>query len=527
MSEGPSDIPAKPVLGLFADEAELRDHLGERLDLIEDGLTLLDTEYWLGNPAGAGGRIDILARDDLDHVVCIEVKRSDQSARETLNELSKYLTLLVERDRVPRELIRCLVVSTHWHELLLPLSYFAFSSGVNVTGFHAVAEDGMVALHAVTLRELRFLPQLSPDMDFIWFEDEANRLRYIEWVAERAKGLSFMRLALLMLERVAGRTTGRPSYPLVVCVWRIADGFHHRIVEVTGVPIGHSFPYVAPGWEAESDAKDWITEVTETDIPQVLRGWQHGTPEMLQSMVVNHALQRVVRIGDWPRLELINDDARILEAALANSPLGGTERQNRNRYQRIVRPAVASSWRMAVDSFLDFIAFEPSWREAAAAFLSSLSGDVRVELHAFDKKHLIYAIHQARTHSDAGLGFFEIIVRANDAVVGGMHGHYIWDGSTRPEGALAAIQAVYGDTGWARLAIGSAVDQRRYESALVPHGFVPVVDRIYENDRVIFGEPLERHTLRDFVLANPDYSREISEALERHGPLPTDSTAPV
>jgi len=524
MSDLPPASNSGPVLGLFANEAELRDHLAEHLDLIEPGLTLIKTEYVLGNPDGSGGRIDILARDAFDHLVCIEVKRSDRSARETLNELSKYLTLLVERDRVPREMIRCMVVSTHWRELLLPLSYFAFSSGVDVTGYRAVAEDDDLVLGREQLKELSFLPQLSPDMDFIWFEDEAPRRRYVDYIRARSTDLPFVRLALLLFEPIPPPRTDRPAFPMVVCVWRVSDRLYDRIEAVTGKPIGADFPYAAEGWEAESDAKDWIGDVPHEELLEMANGWQHGTPEMLQSLVANYGLRSVERVGDWPKLEFINDDQRILSAALAGSPLGGTERPNRNSYRAVVTPAVTSSWKLGVDGFLAFIAFEPAWHSAAAGYLATLQGDVCVELHAFDKKHLVYAIHQARAHEETSLGFFEIIVRAKGDVQGGMYGHYVWDGRTCPANAQEAVEAIYGDTTWARWSIGSAVDQQRYEGALALHGFVPVVDRLYEAERTIFGEPVERHTIREFVLAKPDYSRQVSEVLERHGPLPTDPT---
>ena len=68
---------------------------------------------------------------------------------------------------------------------------------------------------------------------------------------------------------------------------------------------------------------------------------------------------------------------------------------------------------MAVHAFLAFIAFEPVWQEAARSYLEVLSdNEVSVELHAFDKKHLAYAIHQAQTHEETMLSYFEIIVRA-------------------------------------------------------------------------------------------------------------------
>jgi len=312
---------------------------------------------------------------------------------------------------------------------------------------------------------------------------------------------------------------------MMVCVWRIPDERADEIEAVIGTKIGEDFPYAAPGWETEADAKNWISERALHEIPEFANGWTHGTPEKLHSVVATHNLIRVERIGDWPRAEIVNDDESILNAALATSPLGGSERPNRHIYRTIVSPKITSSWRSAVDGFLAFIAFEPAWHAAAQQYLSALDGqDVRVELHAFDKKHFFYGVHQARAHTNADLGFFEIIVRVDDQVFDGLYGHYAWDGETRPTDAVAAIEAVYGNTTWATLSIWSAVDNNRYEAAIPMHGFAAVIDHVSAVDEPFHFPPLFRNTLHDFVAANPDYCREVSETLELIGPLPTDPT---
>ena len=514
---------ARPVLGLFANEAEFRDHLADHLNLVAAGLTLLQIEYGLDNPNGAGGRIDILARDAFDHVICIEIKRSDSSARSTLNELGKYVTLLVERDRVPKEMVRCIVVSTHWSELLLPLSYFAYASGVDVTALHAIVEDSDIILRPVVLKTLQFLPQLSPDMDLVRFEAAEPRQRYADYIVARATQMPFVRLALFLFVAKPTLPEGRPAFPMVVCIWRVPDGLHERIEAVTGKNIGSDFPYAAPGWEPEADAKDWIGDVPHEDLPELAHGWTHGTPEKLQSLDVNYSLDRVLRVGDWPKIDAINDDARLLKAALAVSPLGGSGRANRNSFRATVSPTVATSWAMAVEGFLDFIAFEPSWQAAARSYLEQLLGsDISVELHAFDKKHFLYAVHQARFHDDAMLGYFEIICRNGDTVFNGLHGYYTWDGGTCPDYAEATIYRTYGDETHAMFAISSAVDRQRYEVANVIHGFIPVIDWLDETGTLNAGRPTFRHTLQDFVRANADYCAQVSAVLERCGELPTD-----
>lgn len=62
-------------------EDDIRRYLARHLELLERGLTLLKEEFPLANPAGAGGRIDILARDSFGQFVLIEIKRSDKAAR--------------------------------------------------------------------------------------------------------------------------------------------------------------------------------------------------------------------------------------------------------------------------------------------------------------------------------------------------------------------------------------------------------------------------------------------------------------
>lgn len=535
MSEAPSDSDftegsrsgrdgnGLPVLGLFRDEAALRDYLAANLDLIEPGLELLKIEYPLDNSDGSGGRIDILARDGLDHVVCIEVKRSDQSSRAALNELSKYVTLLHERDRVPREMIRCVVVSTHWSELLLPLSYFAGSSGVDVVALKAVASDGALVLKPLELRPPRFLPQLCPALYVAWFDEAAVRDRYVELVGKRSTMLPFVRLALLLLEPARELEPGRSPFGVVECVWRIPDARLADVERVTGQQIGSGFPYAVLGWDAELDALGWIDDVLAE--AGGAYGFNHATSESLRNMLDAYEVSRIERVGDWPKLEFINGDDRILDSVLSRSPLGGSARQNRHSFEARVTPGKRSSWRAAVSAFLDFIAFEPDWRREAEGFLDGVPDRYDVHLHAFDKKHFFYAVHQARTHPETTLSYFDVAVTLEDSYISGLVGGYRWDGATVPDDARGAIESVYGSLRWARLSLGSSVDDQRYEAALPLHGFAPYVEFFVSEKDLEERGGFRPGGPASFVAENPEYSRKVSGLLETMGPLPTDPRA--
>jgi len=514
---------ALPVLGLFRDEAGLRDHLALNLDLIEPGLTLVKVEYTLENPDGAGGRVDILARDRFGHVVCIEVKRSDQSARAALNELSKYVTLLHRRDRVTLERIRCVVVSTHWSELLLPLSYFAAFASFDVEGVKAVAPAGSLKLEPVELPPAAFLPQLCPAMEVAWFDDAAVRDRYVELLADRSARLPFVRLALLLLEPGGPLSPERSRFAVVACVWRIADAHLIEIEAATGQPVGSDFPYAAEGWEAELDGMGWIDDVFG-EVGGAF-DFNYATSESLANMLGSYRLERVERLGDWPRAGLIDDDAQLLDAVLSRSPLGGSDRRNRHVFDATVTPSIVPSWRAVVAAFLDFIAFEPTWREEAEAFLAAVPAHHDVRLYAFDKNHMFFAIHQARAHPGAALSHFAIEVLTGNHPVVTMVGFYRWDGSTCPADAREAIEAVHGSVRWATLGAGSAVDVQRYDAAMPLHGFQPEVEVVDDGEDEAEEGRFGIGDLRGFVDAHPGYARNVSELLERMGPLPTDPRA--
>lgn len=105
-------------------EARLRDELSNSLDLLEPGLALRAVEFRLPNRHGASGSIDILATDRFAAIVIIEIKKSNQTARQALHELHKYVALIKYDHGLRDSQVRCMLVSTEWHELLVPFSEF-------------------------------------------------------------------------------------------------------------------------------------------------------------------------------------------------------------------------------------------------------------------------------------------------------------------------------------------------------------------------------------------------------------------
>jgi Predicted nuclease of the RecB family len=103
-------------------EDKIRVYLAQHLNIISNDLELVKEEYYLKNKYGANGRIDILAKDQDNNYVIIEIKKSDQAARQALHEIAKYTALLKQELLVKDSEIRIIIVSTTWNELLIPFS---------------------------------------------------------------------------------------------------------------------------------------------------------------------------------------------------------------------------------------------------------------------------------------------------------------------------------------------------------------------------------------------------------------------
>ncbi|WP_116789541.1 endonuclease NucS domain-containing protein [Flavobacterium psychrotrophum] len=132
-------------------EAALRDYLAAQLNIIEFGLTLLEKEHYLRNVSGANGYIDILAKDLLNNYVVIEIKRSQQSSRQAIQELLKYIALLKQNYHARDSEIRCIIISTHWDELLVPFSELHYQTTLDIKGLKLKVDESFNALSCCKL----------------------------------------------------------------------------------------------------------------------------------------------------------------------------------------------------------------------------------------------------------------------------------------------------------------------------------------------------------------------------------------
>jgi hypothetical protein len=136
-------------------ENELRDLLAVQLAILEPGLSLIDKEKYVPHSLGTRGFIDLLACDAVGHFVLIELKRSDTAAREAIHEAIKYVEAVKEHFGARAHELRVFVVSTNWHELLVPFSRFVTDCRLSVQGFEVSVEVNSKSITAFPVTPLK------------------------------------------------------------------------------------------------------------------------------------------------------------------------------------------------------------------------------------------------------------------------------------------------------------------------------------------------------------------------------------
>ena len=132
-------------------EARIRDYLANNINFISDDLTVIGKEYKIaittdkkwksGQKVNIRGFIDILAQDSDGNYVIIEIKRSEKTAREAIDEVLKYAYMLEAEFGVRESEIRIIIVSSEWDSLIVPYSKLYQKSVFSLEGIEIILDE--------------------------------------------------------------------------------------------------------------------------------------------------------------------------------------------------------------------------------------------------------------------------------------------------------------------------------------------------------------------------------------------------
>ena len=154
----------------------IRENLFKTLNQHFPNLTPIDQEVYL-KIDNQRSFIDILAHDEKNNYVIIELKRTNQASRQALHEVFKYTEFVKKNYAVNDEHIKVMIVSTEWRELLIPYSKFVSNNTfLDIKGIHLFVDSNGNCIRHNEIKPLEIKDELvfSPKHLCTFHNDQAS-----------------------------------------------------------------------------------------------------------------------------------------------------------------------------------------------------------------------------------------------------------------------------------------------------------------------------------------------------------------
>lgn len=420
-------------------EEKIRRNLAGNLWFLEEGLRLVEEEYKLPNSYGSKGFIDILAVDQNDQYVIIEIKRSNQAARQALHELFKYPSLLQFELGVKRSEMRVMLVSTEWSELLVPFSGFLNTSDLDVKGYKLVIDDeaNPVSSEMVIPIELPMHRALSRNHTMLLYFQESSVEENIERVKEKLEEYGLCDFVVL---HMASEKDIMHPFAIYIAHQRYSEDTYIRLLQERLYRIYErdeveELLEEILDYKSDCSEEEYITYLEESLLAPLVRelNWdtvEIGEPEKLASSLSNGWQIHTVRRGG-----IYAKDGRLRDETIVIDELLGLAGINFESYLTQCHSTSRAKMKEITEELDRFLEYSPAWKAHIMSLLDRHKGTpFRFSLFIYNPGNILESLWWTIKHQTKNsLPQYQLIVDAEDESKTYIYDGYIkWDG-TEPQ----------------------------------------------------------------------------------------------
>lgn len=513
-------------------ENRYRDFLAEHLELISNGMTLLDTEMMLPNDLGAKGFVDLVVRDKFGVIVLIEIKRSDSAARDAMHELFKYATLFRKEHGLDIHQFRCILLSTTWHELRVPFSEFLKSSPFEIEGRELlIGQDGDPSetrdIEALTLDGP---VSLCPKHEILLYERESAREADHVRLTEALDAIGILDYFFFHLDLVTNDPTIIHPHATYLVLGEFSPSLRNFIQYGSATPPEESFDIEAEWGESLMDPSIWEHE--ENALARVNRSCRPDTveigyPDKLRVTLESWKHSTFVRSGRFKSQVIWPDDA-LFSAALSE----GDKHTNYFTYQ------ASTANNAACKQLLSKIEYSlmgaGQWEKSVPRLLRALLADAQVSaisVRLYSPCDLLFGLFALDAGRPDYLPGLEVVADSHAESARIFIGHLTWDRRTLMEKARGVSKSLPEGIGHYLMAQNFGEQWREETRLCALHGLQYSIFELPDTPEggvlqlhtkgsdlkftQISSRKLQRISISSFAAKNSEYLRELNETLHR------------
>jgi hypothetical protein len=396
-------------------EEQIRDFLSENITFISNDLTFIQKEYPLPNNVGTRGRIDILAKDEENNFVIIEIKRSNQTARQAITEVCKYSALLKQNLHIKDSEIRIIIISTTWDELLVPFSEFKKHSLLLVEGYEISIDGSNIPINIKKVKpaDNNFIRKLSRNY-IVFLYDNKEIFKNVFKQIESLMSLIGLKDYILILEEcnIENEMVVYP-YAIYVVFQRYDEHYYlekiRDIADKLDVDMEDAINYK---YFCESDEEYLqylencllmkLTEGIESDDLEI------GYPEkFLSSFDFGWKVAEIIKNGYFKKDLRLTDSMIIYEVC-------GLDGINIQSYANQTHSKFKAKLVEIKDTSKECLFFNNIWKQSIDSIFSNIinrNTDFRINVLIFNPNTILESLVKAYYYkNDEFLPFFEITV---------------------------------------------------------------------------------------------------------------------